>query len=161
MLVEPVGQLLEAAELALVHPGVAVRVVADEHLGEVRVELLDVVAEGIAVLEVELLLAGLLDRHREHEALLVRALRDVGAELLVDEHAGCRRIDPALDGELHPLEDQTLGVGDRLGLLVGGISLDPEHLLLERPAVVEGQDVELPVVSESHGFGFSSVRVRR
>ena len=45
VVVEPVGELLEAAELALVHLRVAVRVVTDEHLGGERVELLDVRAE--------------------------------------------------------------------------------------------------------------------
>ena len=89
MLVEPVGQPLQPLGLALVHPGVAVRVVAHEHLGEVGVELLDVRAEVVAVLEVELVLARLLDRHREQEAALLRLLRDAlgRAELLVDEAA--------------------------------------------------------------------------
>ena len=57
---------------------------------------------------------------------------------------------PRSHRELHPLEDQPLRVGDPLGLLRGGIALDPEHLLLERPAVVEGQDVQLSVVAERH-----------
>jgi hypothetical protein len=70
-------------------------------------------------------------------------------------------VDAALHGQLHALEDQPLGVGDRLGLLRGGIALDPEHLLLERPAVVEGQDVQLSVIAECHRIGFSSDRVRR
>ena len=33
---------------------------------------------------------------------------------------------------------------------VVGLALDPEHLLLEGPSVVEGQDVELAVVAEGH-----------
>ena len=56
--VEPVGEPLQPADLALVHLGVAVGVVADEDLREVGVELLDVLAEAVlAVLEVELVLA--------------------------------------------------------------------------------------------------------
>ena len=74
---EPVGEALEPLELLLVHVGVGVGVVADEHLGEVGVELLDVGGEVLAVLEVELLLAGLLDRHRELQAVLAGALGDV------------------------------------------------------------------------------------
>ena len=35
------------------------------------------------------------------------------AELLVDEHAGRVGVDAALDGDLHALVDQLLGVGDR------------------------------------------------
>ena len=87
--VQPVGQLLEPPELALVHHGVGVvGVVTDEHLGEVGVELLDVLAELGPVLEVELVLAGLLDRHGELQALGAGLGGDVAAELLVDEHAG-------------------------------------------------------------------------
>jgi membrane associated rhomboid family serine protease len=75
----------------------------------------------------------------------------------------CGGVDAALHGELHPLEDQPLRVGDPLRLLRGGIALDPEHLLLERPAVVEGQDVQLSVIAERHridllGFAFRSWR---
>ena len=148
--VQPVRELLQALGLALVHLGVAVRVVTDEHLGGEQVVLLDVGGEVVAVLEVELVLAGLLGRHRQREALLGRQLGDVGAELLVDQHAGRGGVEAALDGLLHALVDQLLGVGDRLGLLGRRVALDPEHLLLERPPVVEGQDVELAVVTEGH-----------
>ena len=72
------------------------------------------------------------------------------AELLVDEHAGGVGVDAALDRDLHALVDQLLGVADRLGLLRGGIALDPEHLLLEGAPVVEGEDVELSVIAEGH-----------
>ena len=56
VVVEPVAEAGEPLGLAGVHLGVAVRVVADEHLREVGVELLDVGAEVVAVLEVELVL---------------------------------------------------------------------------------------------------------
>ena len=64
---------------------VAVGVVAHEHLREIRVKRLDVLAEIISELKVELLLAGALDGHRQREALAARRARDLGAELLVDE----------------------------------------------------------------------------
>ena len=150
VLVEPVGEALEPLGLAQVHLGVALRVVADEHLREVGVELLDVGAEVLAVLEVELVLAGLLDRHREQQAVLLGLLGDAlrGAELLVDQAAGRVRVDALLGRLQEPLEDQMLRVGDLLGLLGRRLALDSEHLLLERAAVVEGQDVELAVVAE-------------
>jgi hypothetical protein len=109
-------------------------------------------AEVVAVLEVELVLAGLLDRHRQLEAGLLRLPRDAHglAELLVDEHARRVLVEPLLGGRLHALPDQVLGVRDRLGLLVARVALDPEHLLLERPAVVECQDEQLAVVAECH-----------
>src|SRR4051794_35279589 len=152
VLVQPVRQALEPLELALVHLGLAVRVEADEHLAEVGVEGLDVRAEVVVVLEVELVLTGLLGRHRGLQAVLLGLRDDLRAELLVDEHAqrgGVRAA--ALDGLEHALVDEVLGVGDRLRLLLVGIALDPEHLLLEGPAMVEGEDVELAVVSERHG----------
>src|SRR3954452_7609830 len=152
VLVEPVRQALEPLELALVHLGVAVRVEADEHLAEVGVEGLDVRTEVVVVLEVELVLARLLGRHRGLQAVLLGLRDDLGAELLVDEHAqrgGIRAA--ALDRLDHALVDEVLGVGDRLRLLLVGVALDPEHLLLEGPAMVEGEDVELAVVSERHG----------
>ena len=104
-----------------------------------------------AVLEVELVLTGLLDRHRQLQPVLTSLLRNIGAELLIDQDARRGRLGPARDRLEHPLEDQSLGVGDRCGLLGGGITLDPEHLLLERSAVVEREDVQLPVVAKGHG----------
>jgi hypothetical protein len=150
VLVQPVGEPLEAPELAVVDLPVALGVQAHEHLREVGVEALDVLAEGVAVLEVELVLAALLDRHRELEALLLRPLGDPVAELLVDEHAGRRGVEPALHRQLHALEDQLLGVRDRRRLLLRRVALDPEHLLLEGATVIEGQDVQLAVVAERH-----------
>src|SRR4051794_21172219 len=151
VLVQPVGELLEPAQLALVHLGVAVGIQTHEDLREVGVVVEDVLPEVLVVLEVELLLAGLLDRLGELEAVLARELRDVGAELLVDEHAGGVGVHTALDRDLHAFIDQLLGVADRVGLLRGGVALDPEHLLLEGAPVVEREDVELSVVAEGHG----------
>ena len=148
---QPVGELLEPPELALVHLGVAVGIQTHEDLREVRVVVEDVLAEVLVVLEVELLLAGLLDRLGELEPVLAGERRDVGAELLVDENARRVGVDAALDGDLHALVDQLLGVADRVGLLRGRVALDPEHLLLEGAPVVEGEDVELSVVAEGHG----------
>src|SRR5690606_26205011 len=125
-LVQPVREALELGVLALVELGVALGVVADEHLREVRVELLDVLAEGLAVLEVELVLAALLDRHRELQAAGLRILGDRAAELLVDEAAGRARLGAVLGGDHEPLVDQVLRVGDRPRLLRRRIALDAE-----------------------------------
>ena len=140
MLVQPLGELQQPRRLALVHLRIAFRVVAHEHLREVGVERLDVLAERVAVVEVELLLARLLDRHRELVAARLRLARDVGAVLLVDEDP--RRVlrRPVGDGALEPLPDQALRAGDL-------VRAAADHLL-ERPSVVERQDVELRVVAE-------------
>ena len=57
VLLQPVAQPPELGELLAICRTIAVGVVADEHLGEVGVEAFDVLAEVIAVLEVEHLLA--------------------------------------------------------------------------------------------------------
>ena len=82
-------------------------------------------------------------------------LGDAGAELLVDEHASDGGVGTGADGLQHALEDEVLGVGDDGGLLGIGLAVDPEELLLERAAMVEGEDVELLVVSEGHGPEYS------
>ena len=88
VLVQPVGEPLQALGLARVHVGVALGVVADQHLGEVRVELLDVGAELLAVLEVELVLAGLLNhvprRFRIGRHVDVRELHFVGLQEVLE-----------------------------------------------------------------------------
>ena len=50
VLVEPFGEAAQLLGLPLVHLAVALGVVADEHLGEVRVVLFDLLAELVAVL---------------------------------------------------------------------------------------------------------------
>jgi myo-inositol catabolism protein IolC len=74
-------------ELLAVRSGVALGVVADEHLREVRVEALDVRGELLAVLEVEHVLSRALGGHRELQPPRIGLLGHGGAELLVDEHA--------------------------------------------------------------------------
>jgi hypothetical protein len=73
-----------------------------------------------------------------------------------DEHARDGRVGARGDRLQHALEDQVLGVGDDRGLLGVGLALDPEELLLEGAAVVEGEDVEL-VVSGGHGLSIPEV----
>ena len=88
-------------------------------------------AEILAVLEVEHVLARALGGHRQLQALRARFLGHAAAELLVDEHAGHRRVGAGGDRLLEALEDQVLGVGDHRRLLGVGVALDTEELLLE------------------------------
>ena len=150
MLVQPVAEPLQPAGLTLVHPLVALGVVADQHLGEVRVERLDVRAEVLLVLEVELLLPALLDRHRQPEPRGLRVAGDVGPELLVDQDAGGLRFDALVQGPFRALVDHALGIGDPRGLLLVRLPGHTEELLLERTSMIERQDVERLVVPERH-----------
>ncbi len=147
-LVQPVGELLELGALLAVALGVAVGVVAHQHLREVRVEALDVLAELLPILEVEQLLARALGGHRQPQALRAGLLGNGRAELLVHQHPRHRRVGARGHRLLHALEDEVLGVGDHRRLLGIGFALDAEELLLEGAAVVEREDVELLVVAE-------------
>ena len=83
--------------------------------------------------------------------MLTREAGDIGAELLVNEHAGRTWFGAAANGLEHAFEDHVLGVGDRGCLLQSRVAVDPEHLLLEGTAMVEREDVQLSVVAKSHG----------
>src|SRR5207247_3614683 len=74
--------------LSTVESRVALGVVADQHLGEGRVERLDMAGKLLAVLEIELLLPALLHRGRGEISLARGVAQDRGAELLVDADAG-------------------------------------------------------------------------
>src|SRR6185503_9318473 len=102
------------------------------------------------VLEVELLLSALLYRHREPEPRGLPVARDVGPELLVHQDAGGLRIDALVQGPFRALVDHALGVGDPGRLLLVRLPRDAEELLLERPSMVERQDVQRSVVPECH-----------
>ena len=118
VLVQPVGELLEAAELALVHLRVAVGVADARGPSRSPGRCRGCAApKSSSYWKSNSVLAGLLDRLGELEAVLAGELRDVRAELLVDEHAGGVGVDAALDRDLHALVDQLLGVADRLRLL--------------------------------------------
>src|SRR5205823_12840978 len=85
-------------------------------------------------------LAGLLDRHGELVTARLRLAGDVGAVLRVDEDARVPLRRALVDRLLEALPDQTLGAGDL-------VVVAADHLL-ERPAVVEREDVQLLVVAE-------------
>ena len=98
-------------------------------------------------------------KHLIYEGMVEAVKRGAQASatgVLVDYHAGCARLGTPAHCLLHALEDQPLGRGDRFGLLGRGVALDAEHLLLERPAVVEREDVQLAVVAQSHLCPFFS-----
>jgi hypothetical protein len=88
-------------------------------------------AEVVAVLEVELVLAALLDGHGEDDALLLRAPSQVRAELLVDQHAGRVSRSALVETPEESLEDDRLCIRDALSVFRAGCALDAQHLLLE------------------------------
>src|SRR5581483_5956251 len=138
-LVQPLRQPAELHDLTLVQLTIALGVVTDEHLGEVGIELLDLLAELLAVLEVELVLARLLDGHRELVAPRLRFARDARAVLPVYEHPRVLLRRTELHRVLEPFPDQRLRPRH---------PLDVADHLLERPTMVEREDVETIVVAQ-------------
>src|SRR5437899_10655250 len=96
--VQVLGQVAQPSRLAVVHRRVALRVVAHEDLAEGGRERLDVACIVVAVLEVELVLAGLLRRGGGEKAPRPGVAEDSGAELLVDEDTGALLPHAAGDG---------------------------------------------------------------
>jgi hypothetical protein len=109
-----------------------------------------VAPEILAVLEVELVLAALLRAGRGDETALARILENCGAELLVDEDPGAVLGYATRHRRLEAVVDHLLGLGDLRRLFGAERSRPAEHALLERPAVIEGQDVEGFGVAQAH-----------
>ena len=140
---------LSLASCSRLSAGLAVGVVADEHLGEVGVEAFDVRGEVLAVLEVEHRSARSARRaSRASDPARVASAGTLEPNCSSTSTPVDGRVGAGADGLQHALEDQVLGVGDDRGLLGVGLAVDPEELLLEGAAVVEREDVELVVVAE-------------
>src|SRR5919198_1457919 len=88
-----------------------------------------------------------------------RVAEDRGAELLVDEDTGARLRHVTSDGGEEAVVDDRLGRRDPLRLLGGERARPAEQARLERPAVVERENVERPVEPEVRHD--SSMRRRR
>src|SRR5439155_10352743 len=117
--------------------------------------------EVLAVLEVELLLPALLGGTGERVAVGRRVAEDGSTELLVHEDAGLVLGDASGDGGPEAVVDHLLGDGDLRRLLGAQRALPAEHLRLERPTVVEGQDIPRMVEAHNCHLPFLSFRLRR
>jgi hypothetical protein len=129
-------------------------------LQKVWPEVFDVAGEVFAVLEVEFILAALLGRARRDVAVLGRVAEDVGAKLLVHQYAGFVLGHAAGQGVIQALVDHLFHGGDLRSLLAAERSRPAKHVFLERPTVVEGKDVERPIVSGFHNGNLLSLRSR-
>ena len=113
-------------------------------------EGLDVSSEVLAVLEVEVLLATLLRRGGEGEALGCRIPENGRSELLIHEDAGLGFGDAGGKRALEAVVDDLFGGGNlrRLRGIKG--ALPAEHFRLEAPPVVERQNVKGRVIAANH-----------
>src|SRR5262245_43849751 len=145
-----IGQPFQSVRLALVERPIALGVVAHQHLAEGRAEGLDVRGEVLAVLEVELVLPALLGGACGGVAARPRITKDGRAELLVHQDRGLVLRHAGGEGGLESVVDDALGRGDLRRLVRGERIVPPEHLGLERAAMVERQDVQTPVVPACH-----------
>ena len=145
-----VGQPLQPRRLSPVQGGVALGVVAHQHLAERGIERVDVLREVLAVLEIELRLTALFGGARGRVSVRRRVAKDGGPELLVHQDAGLVFRNAASDGGQEAVVDDLLGGGDLRGLVGAERALPPEQLLRERAAVIEGHDVQRLVVADGH-----------
>jgi hypothetical protein len=105
-----------------------------------------------AVLELELALSGLFDRHRQEKAASLRFAREPSAELFIDEDPAALARRAPRDRPLERLEDERLGVGD---LRSDGWREPPgraEEPTSERGAMIEGDEEQRLAVAELHGI---------
>src|SRR6266446_2442490 len=158
LVVQVLGESLQARRLSPVQRWIALRVIAHQDLAKRRLKGLDMLSEVLAVLEVELVLPALLGGTRERIALGRRIAEDGSTELLVHEDARPVLGDAGGDGGPEAVVDHLLGDGDLRRLLWAQRALPAEHLCLERPAVVEGEDIERPVEAYSRHRPFLSFR---
>ena len=144
---QPLRQPGEPRRLARV---VRVRVVADEHLDEVRRERLDVRAEVLAVLEVELGLRALLGRDGEREPALLAppARRRAPRSSSVSAPRASSGTSSATANRPSRMISFASAIRSRSAAV--GLARDPEQLRLERRPVVEGEDVQRTVVAGGH-----------
>ena len=151
VLVQPVGQPLELVQLLAVGVGVALRVVADEHLGEVGIE-----ASRCARRSPRRTRSRTCSGRSSRPASRAsgRSSRPRRARRRRTARRRARRsrraCAPRSTARSMPSKIRCLASAIVAGLLGGRVALDPEHLLLERAAVVEGQDVQLAVVTQFH-----------
>src|SRR5947208_112613 len=131
------GQPLQAIRLPPVQGGIALRVVAHQHLAEGRADDFDVVGEVFAVLEVELLLPALLGGTHRDIAVRLGIAEDGRPELLVHEDARLVSGHAGRHGGREAIIDHPFGGSDLSRLLGGQPPLPAEHPRLERAAVVE------------------------
>src|SRR5262249_60294355 len=90
-----------------------------------------------------------------------RVAEDGGAELPVDQDAGLLLGYAGGDGAPEAVVDHPLRRRDLRRLLGIQGAFPPEHLGLEGPPVVEGQDVQVLIESDLHGATSRSRRERR
>jgi hypothetical protein len=155
----------EQVELLGAVTGIEVRIVADEDLGVVGIDLLDVLQPPGAPLGREPVVPARLDGHGERDrvAQLPRLVDDGLAVVFVDEHAGpavrelrLRLPEPGEDQAFRGLHGRTLS---RVGVVVP----DAEQRPGERAPVVHGEDEQRIVVPRfpGHAVQLLPVRTRR
>jgi hypothetical protein len=104
----------------------------------------------LAIFEIEFVLAALLRRAGGDDAFGLGIAENGGAELFIDQDARLILWHTGVKGRFESLIDDPLGTGDLGGLCFAQRRPPTEQSGLERPAVVEGQNVERTVISTRH-----------
>ncbi len=136
-----IGQPFQAGCLPLVQSTITFRVIAHQHFAQSWLEGLDVLGEFLAVLEIKFFLATLLSRASRYVAIRPGIAKNSGAELFVNQNSGLLLRHASVEGRLEAVVDYLLGGGDLCRLICAQRARPTEHFGLERPPVVEGQDI--------------------
>jgi hypothetical protein len=107
-----IGELSEPRRLATIGRGIALRVIAHQHVSEGGTEGLDVFGEPRAVLEVELVGSAFLRRQCGHVSSLDRVAENARTQFFVDENPGTRGRHPLVDRLSEAVIDHPLAFGD-------------------------------------------------
>src|SRR5579872_6853409 len=143
---EVIGEASQARGLTAVQRLIAFRVIADQHFAEGGLEGFDMLAEFVAVFKIEFVLAALFGGAGGEITGRGGIAEDRRSELLIDENAGFAAIDSGSNGVLEGIVDDAFGGGDAIGLLSRDSALPTEHSPLKRAAMIEGKDIERPVI---------------
>jgi hypothetical protein len=104
-----------------------------------------VLGEILAVLKIELFLSAFFGRARGCKAVRPSVLKDSGSELLVHQDASLVLRYSGFQGRSEAVVDHLLGSGDLCRLVYGQRAAPAEELVLERPSMIEGQNVKRSV----------------
>src|SRR5262245_48470471 len=103
--------------------------------------------KGLAIFEVELVLAAFLGGTRGGEAVGLGVAQDGGPELLVGQHRGLVPGRAARQRGAEAVVDDLLGRGDLFRLVIAQRRLPVEQARLERAAMIERHEIERAIVA--------------
>ena len=148
VLAEIVGEFLQTGSLALIQMGIALGIIAHQHLTEGGANRLNMSRKVGPILEIKLLLATFFRRTSGDITAVAGVGEDGVTELFIDKHARLFDGDTSGDGGFKSVVNHQLSGGDFRSLRGGKITVPAEHLRLKRASMVEGENIKRLVVAD-------------